>query len=382
MLPGTSTRLRKAGCIIALLTGSVVSGCATTSDGVGAKNNNELTSSVPSLPVKGLALYSTYPSESMASACTMTSSTCVEDMISPDAFLAAMKESPDAASMLSSEQNQSDYELLIANLGHEHSPSLWQSVRNIVPGLSAPAVPSTQFAEFTVVWRGIELSSTVVEQTFTSEVSDQTMARELISQWWLETRSEELFSSQFLYSVLKASNYRDELHLPQRIDAFNQVTTELYPDPLEGAISRYVHPDYQEAMLDINVFPIRRPLSDTTSTILFDELHRDHIQAEAVAKQRSLTLSQEHPISSFSAGDNKQEGLRMSLMAESATTDTIYASIYVFRQKDKIIKITTTLPSRFSDALVSEAMHQIQVPEESLLMATLRKQSDPKSLVQ
>ncbi|MEW9798910.1 hypothetical protein [Alteromonas sp. CYL-A6] len=354
-----------------------LSGCA-----VNAPSQVSAVSETPSLPVTGLALYSTYPSDNMTLQCRENPTPCVEDMIAPEAFLKAIKNAPNAASMLASDTHRSDYELLIANLGQQHPKTFWQSVSATLSGNGNTAVQSTQFAEFTVVWRGVELSSTVVKQQFTGSDSDEDMAASLINQWWDSVSSSDVFSSHFLYQSLKASNYRDDMLVPQKIDAFDRITTEWYPDPMEGVISRYVHPDYQEAMLDINVFPIRQSLASDTTSILAQEIHRDYSQARQVAQARNLTLREVQPVSQFPLTGQREGGLRLSLMAESETTDKIYASIYVFRQEDKIVKITTTLPSRFSDSLVAEAMTSIKVPSESVLMATLREQADSASAIQ
>lgn len=324
---------------------------------------------LPELPVDELALYSSYPSESLTQRCGIHRH-CREDLLPPEAFSAALKNSVNASKILMGDSQATDYELLIANLGRTDASTS--------PASAASAgTEQVQFAEFTLSWRGVELSSTIVEQQFPATESDATMASRLIDTWWQAVGNNDIFSPGFLYQQLNASNYAAELKLPGTIDTFSKALTELYHDPLEGVISRYTHPDYTEALLDISVYPIRQSLSTNTSAILDDELKHDLAQAEAVAKSRALTLSLIHTPEDTEVSTTEGVGRRLALQASSPTRDTIYASIYAFRLRDKIIKITTTMPPAFSDVLVSRAVPLIRVPGESRLMAMLRAKSRP-----
>ncbi|GGW86423.1 hypothetical protein [Alteromonas halophila] len=324
---------------------------------------------VPELDVQALSLFSTYASDAMRLQCQQNAHTCHEDAIPPDTFLDTLRDAGNADTVHASSSQSADYELLIANLGRETTPSVWQSL------FSQRSPDSMQYAEFTLTWRGIELSSLIVSGRFPATADAKAKARHLIGKWWNAVENKRIFSARYLYTQLNASNYDDELRLPESIDTFRQSVTELYPDPLEGVISRYTHPDYQDALVDINVYPIRQSLSNDTARILDDELNNDLAQAEKVADARALTLELIHTAEDTDVATLQGKGRRLALQASSPTSDTIYASIYAFRLKDKIVKITTTMPPRFSDALVSKAIPHIQVPKESGLMSSLRANS-------
>ena len=346
----------------------VLSGCASP----GPSSDTALTP-LPSLPIDKLALFSTYPSNEMVTACRQDSEmACEEDMVPPEAFLQAFRASENGSEQLTTKNQTADYELLIANLGRPDPAPWWRRLVNSQPD------STTQFSEFTLSWRGVELSSTLVKSRFPTTASHTDIAMGLLSRWWQNVEQDSIFSASYLYRQLNASNYDAELQLPGTIDTFSKALTELYHDPLEGVISRYTHPEYSEALLDISVYPIRQSLSTDTAVILDDELKTDLAQAKEVATSRALTLSLIHDTEDTQVATSEGTGRRLALQASSATRDTIYASIYVFRLKDKIIKITTTMPPGFSDALVNRAVPHIRVPGESHLMAMLRAKSRPE----
>ncbi len=333
------------------------SGCASQQDSFATTPVT-----VPNLPVETLALFSTYTSDAARAQCETTTMACREDALSPGAFLSAFKDSANNHKLVQT----ADYELLIANLGREQPDPGWFSWLTRTP----PA--TTQFAEFTLTWRGIELSSRVVEGTYPRTIGQKAMAQALISKWWNDVSDQAIFSASYIYRQLDASNYDAELKLPDSIDNFHQAITELYPDPLEGVISRYTHPDFQDALVDISIYPIRQSLSLATTQILDEELHNELAQAQSVATTRKLELSMIHTAQDTQVMTEQGPGRRLALAASSPSQDTIYASIYAFRLQDKIIKITTTMPPDYSDPLIQRALPAIDVPGESPLMVMLR----------
>ncbi len=98
-----------------------------------------------------------------------------------------------------------------------------------------------------------------------------------------------------------------------------------------------------------------------------------------------MTLDDNGGITSFSitGSDHIAEGKVMALTASSESDESLFASTYVFRQQDKIIKITTTFPRHVSDSLVQQAMPSIIVPAPSKLMAAIREmQASQQTAVQ
>ena len=121
----------------------------------------------------------------------------------------------------------------------------------------------------------------------------------------------------------------------------------------------------------MTVYPILGSLETADNVLLNKQLNEDLEKANSVAQAQQLTLSLPAPASPYTVSPAIQ-GWRLGLKAESDTTPTIYASTYVFRQEDKIVKVATTFPTDFSDPLVNELLAHVQVPKESALMKNIR----------
>ncbi|MBQ4829610.1 hypothetical protein J8L84_09970 [Alteromonas sp. MMG017] len=327
-----------------------------------------------------LAVFSTYPSETLLDACGDTEATqeCIEDTIAPEAFISTLI-TKSWFTEIKPFGNDSDYELLIANVakqGETVNPSKKLSKEK-------------HFTELTLQWRGIEIDSLVIaSQVNDSEASTEKAIEPLVS-WYKHATENELFTPTFLYHALNASDYGNHLSVPESLGDFTRLDTQLYPDPFKGSITRYTHPSFEDALVDVTVFPILAKLdtnasSDTADTantsiensartdaLLHQQLDEDWNKADHVANARNLTLSQPQPISAFNV-KGFANGWRLVLKADSPVDDPIFATTYVFTRNDKIVKVATTFPSDFSDDLANELIAHITVPEESMLMQQVR----------
>lgn len=322
-----------------------------------------------------VSVFSTYPSEALLQSCysqqkpthsppidTDSSNLCFEDAISPDSFINVLSESGEFNNLLPYGEG-SDYELLIANVGaapHEHQQY------------------ATQFAEFTLQWRGIEIDSSLFDSGVETRDGDNKEntdigkeTKRLISRWLQHVRQTGLFTSKFLFDALEASNYDVALQVPDTVGEFKKLDTQLFPDPFSGAITRYTHPDYEDALVDVTVYPFIGQLSTTENELLPKQLESDLQRARATAERQKLTLSQISPASPY-AVNSQLVGWKLGLSAASDNLPTIYATTYVFRQQDKIVKVSTTFPPDFSDNIVNKLIVEIQVPQESVMMKKVR----------
>jgi hypothetical protein len=298
-----------------------------------------------------VSVFSSYPSAALVALCSEQKSSCEEDSITPDAFISALK----AASYITSLQpyaENNDYELLIANVGKV----------------------SAQYAEITLQWRGIEINSHIVTTSVLNNTDSEQneYAEALINQWEDNAVSEGIFTAEFLYRALDASNYQLDLTVPNSFGQFTKLDTQLFADPFSGAITRYTHPAYEDALVDVIVYPFTRKITQDDRTLLNEQLNADLAKASAVAKAQQLTLTLSSPPAPYQV-KGFADGWRLGLTAESEKAPTLYASTYVFRKHDKIIKIATTFPTDFSDPLVDELIPHVDVPKESLLMKRVRK---------
>ena len=301
-----------------------------------------------------VSVFSTYPSEALESLCSQSTLTasCSEDAIAPTTLINAIQTTR-VFSALTPFAEGSDYELLIANVGHSEIDL------------------SSQFVEFTLQWRGIEIDSAMFNTAQRASSKDQ-LASELVMQWVEHIKVRDIFSTRYLYSALDASNYESSLTVPERVGDFTKLDTQLYADPFSGAITRYTHPSYEDALVDVTVYPILDSLDKEVNLLLNNQLDQDYEKANSVASAQQLTLSLSDPASPYSVNPTIQ-GWRLGLKAESETADPIYASTYVFRKEDKFVKVATTFPTHFSDPLVNELITHVQVPKESPLMKNIRE---------
>ena len=309
-----------------------------------------------------VSVFSTYPSDQLATSCNDISplGACIEDGISPDLFINIIKEKGWFKTVMAFNEHY-DYELLIA-----HMNTLSDKGRVV------------HFLEMTLLWRGMEINSTSVDieshQDHDGKSSDskEDIATRLLSRWYAKSDENHLFTTDFLYSALEASDYTRSLKVPQKLGDFTRFDTQLYPDPFKGAVTRYIHPTFEDALIDVTVYPLIAKASANRDTLLQQALHDDWKKASEVAHARGLNLSKDKPLTTFTANP-RATGWRLAMKAESQTSDTIYATTYVFTQHDKIIKISTTFPTALSDPIARTLMETIEVPTPSPLMEQVRQ---------
>ncbi|MDO6566240.1 hypothetical protein Q4561_04165 [Alteromonas sp. 1_MG-2023] len=338
-----------------------------------------------------IAVFSTYPSAAMLGSCESEGphSECIEDSISPDAFVSILT-SQSWFTDVKPYDNGVDYELLIANVANQNEEKLTNT--------------ENHFTELTLQWRGIEIDSRVIQTHVNRSAEARQKALEPLILWYKQATDQAIFSPTFLYKAVNASDYDNYLSVPESLGDFTRLDTQLYPDPFKGSITRYTHPAYEDALVDVTVYPILAKLdgntannglprkavsskkafneqasadvyslenSETTDAILHQQLDEDWIKADKVAHSRNLTLTQPQPVSPFVV-QGFANGWRLSLKADSPVDDAIFATTYVFKYNDKIVKVATTFPSDFSDPLANELVAHISVPDESVLMQQVR----------
>ena len=159
--------------------------------------------------------------------------------------------------------------------------------------------------------------------------------------------------------------------MPETVGEFTKLDTQLFADPFSGSITRYTHPDYEDALVDVTVYPFLAQLSQEESELLPKQLESDLQKANTAANLQHLNLSQVSPAYPYEV-NGSLVGWKLGLSATSDTSPTIYATTYVFRQQDKIVKVSTTFPPDFSDNIVNQLIVNVEVPEESNMMKKVR----------
>lgn len=315
-----------------------------------------------------ISLYGTYPSKALQDMCEKVRSSgeaCVEDVLNGNLFVTDLAQRGWFDDVLAA-SNDVDYELLIASLGTTSSES---ASHNDSP-------KARYFTEITVQWRGVEIDSAIYSSQQVDSKDQQAIVSDVLEHWWLQVIAKKVFSAAYLFEKLEASDYLSDMTVPEHIDSFTRLDTQLYPDPFKGVITRYVHPEYEDALLDVTVAPVLNINSGNEAERLQHALRVNLNEARQMAEVQSMNLFVDEPVTPFvTPGENGElyNGYRMAVHAVLAEAEPIYATTYVFEMKDKLVTISTTFPARVADSLVALVLPQIRVPGPSPLMESIRR---------
>ncbi|MDT0595861.1 hypothetical protein [Glaciecola petra] len=250
--------------------------------------------------------------------------------------------------------------------------------------------------EITTTWRDIPLNDLVIAKNLDSDAINNPndiieTATSILSEWLGFIQAEHVLEATTIYKKLKASDYTNMLQVPSSIGEFTLRESALYRDPMQGSISRYSHPEFSDAIIDINVFPISPFKHSNTASLsninleprnaklektrpLKIELHSEAEHINQIIKQANIDDYSISDVEKTSIHINGEvtEGYKLSI-ALNPNDDPVFSTQYVFLQNDKIIKFTGNLPESFMHKIVSQSPIMIKVPEESEFMQALRK---------
>ncbi|MFS1703102.1 hypothetical protein [Alteromonas sp. AMM-1] len=286
---------------------------------------------------------------------------CKNDGIGAADFLTALS-SLNLFNSLSPSVSRHDYELLIGN-----------QLTQATPNASFTGLRKS-ITEFSVEWRGVAIDSFSVEYWHANNAQVATEdINQIVLTWWQHVEQEKVFSANFLYASMGASDYNTLLTLPDAIDTFMLSQRYMYPDPFRGIIARYTHPEFEEAILDIAIYPILSVLTAPSEELVNAELKKAVDTANDVAKARAMAVTMQQLNTPFASELLPNRGVMAEMFAESENGESLFASIYVFQMEDKFVKFSTTFPARIGDPLVKAALPQLRVPPESELMKEIRR---------
>jgi hypothetical protein len=231
----------------------------------------------------------------------------------------------------------------------------------------------TLLLEMTTSWRGIPVDDFSIETVMTGSIEQS--AAMLVNSWVERVQTEGVFEAKRIYQIIGASDYDQNLQLPEKIGEFVFIETALYHDPMQGSISRYVHPMFADAVVDVSVYPVspfvhqQHDLEPLESEM---EIEKSHIQELILKAQLDDYQISEIQSAQFVSPVGEQKGLSMEVALQTSV-DPIYSTQFLFTQNDKFIKLTGNLPKHMMLALVQESIGQITVPQESTFMQSMRQ---------
>ncbi|WP_141096169.1 hypothetical protein [Lacimicrobium sp. SS2-24] len=280
---------------------------------------------------------------------------CQVDAIGAEAFQQSLQQTGLFPIVLL-KQPGADYELLISSLSYTDK-------RNRVQ------------ARFTLTWRGLPLKKFDYSLSRNGARDDQAFASELVSHFLRDALAQQVFSPGFLAHNLNSEDYEDDLKAPQQVSNFSLSERRIYNDPLEGSMLTYRDPSFSNDKIEVSVYPI--PTSDigNTDAILEEETEklRDNL-TDFVTDLNLPPLQMSEDIQLSWNMLNKQfKGYYLDAKIEKEGIEPFYASYFFFVQEDKIVKFTTTFPSRFAMEFVKQALPRMSVPGESPFISNLRR---------
>ena len=228
--------------------------------------------------------------------------------------------------------------------------------------------------EMTTSWRGIPVDEFSIKGASEESIFD--VASLHIDQWVMHAIENNVFEPEKIYSQIGASDYLSNMQLPQNIGEFVFIETALYHDPMLGSISRYMHPDYSDAIVDVSVYPVSpfiHAYKETKHPIDAEmKIEKENIKALIARANIDDYEISEIQSMRFDSAIGEVDALSIEV-ALQASIDPIYSTQLLFAQNDKFVKVTGTLPKEMMLALVQDSIKTIAVPEESRFMQMMRQ---------
>jgi hypothetical protein len=231
--------------------------------------------------------------------------------------------------------------------------------------------------EISAQWRGITLDDIQLTVVLDKNIGDtkQRMAKaskKLFSQWIKSASDKQLFSAEYLYQFLGASDYKNELKVPNQIGDFSLSRQHLFNDPMKGMLSRYIHNDFELAVFDVYVYPLKT--NDTAESQSQNELKLEQQDIRAISQalgKDALVMSDIYELKNITGlRDTQVFAFEAQLKTDS---DPLYATQYLYVKSDKVVKFSINTPARITNNLIADAINAIIVPAESSLMKQVRQ---------
>lgn len=291
--------------------------------------------------------------------------------------------------------NNADYELhlSVAGYNHESGKELGQAALAGASLLLLPTVVSAEVkVDASLTWHGFELKRYRYDLPFTQKVSlfnanhdsEKDIAEMITSHLIKGFQDDDVFSAEFLWTALDASNYQEDLTLPDVAGRYLKTIEHRFQHPLLGVQNRYTHENFPLFAIDTFVYPVA---------------HWDYRDQETALRREMIDIQDDIKITLRTSGIDELrfedieimerfgvESPIFKLRGEYTTNDNEILETYIYLgiQKDKFVKIRVSRESgderseeSFSDlaeAFLEDFLDSIEVPEESLFMLKLRQQ--------
>ena len=392
---GNTSGFLKLVAVLALL--HVLGGCSTTNQFVMAEYDEQPAEALPPM-----AVFYLRPSEEVTAACQAYDDKsmlhhCVINEFDLS-YLATELADTQLFESIAYADDQYNYQLLVTTSAYnvEDSKELGSAVIAGATLMLAPISFSFDIrVDAVLTWNGAALKEYRFELPFTQKSSllnmdqdaEADFAKSLASHFIQKFQQDDVFQPRLVYQKLEASNYEEQLFLPDQIGAYLEAEGQLYHHPFLGVQIRYIQPQFQFSRADIFVYPIRN--SDWSNQQEILEAEADNFRKELALMEKEDYL-QDLDIGeiSFQQWDNDGQVLPVAVVkSDYVEQQRPYRSfMYLFIQQDKFIKVRAShqqgaIADADVEAFVKRLSAGIRVPAESLFMARLRKNWRDEALV-
>lgn len=308
-------------------------------------------------------IYAAHVTQKLQALCqTKSTMTCDLNVLSQNDLVTSLHAADTSGQVIKSLE-ATEYELLVSST-------------KIIDSAKSPLVEELRL-EISAQWRGIILNdiqlTVVLDKNISNTKHRMAKASSKLFGRWIESASDkQLFSAEYLYQFLGASNYKNELKVPNQIGDFSLSRQHLFNDPMKGMLSRYIHKDFELAVFDVYVYPLKT--NDSAKSQCQNELKLEQQDIRAISRalgKDALVMSDIYELKNITGlQDTQVFAFEAQLTTDS---DPLYATQYLYVKSDKVVKFSINAPARITNDLIADAINAIIVPAESPLMRQVRQ---------
>ncbi|GAB2196256.1 hypothetical protein [Sessilibacter sp. MAH4] len=288
-----------------------------------------------------------------------------------------------------------DFNILIsvANYSQTSGKSIGQNTLSAATLLIAPLTSEETYrVDAALVWNGElieqyqqDIPFVANSNLFTVDQNDSAdIAKSITSHIVKDFQERNVFAPENVNKKLKASNYVDDLKLPEFASDYALNQKKIFHNPLFGTVNRYVHEQFEFDYVDVFVYPVRHWDLSNSDKVLIREMdvvkHEINIfLKEQGVDQASFNEVEIRPIKRIT--ESGETLLNLASLSGSYTINdggNFKTVIYLCQLKDKFVKYRVTFEddadlNKQVEFFVENHLQQIEVPNESLFMAKIRQ---------
>lgn len=290
-------------------------------------------------------------------------------------------------------QNEQDYQALIsiAVLDEESGTEIGNAALSGATLMMLPiAMEKTIRAELVVTWREIPIRTydysipfRFSASIFSSDGYQQTLTAAIAERFLEDLEQENIFTGSYLMKALNASDYEQDLNVPDSVGDYVLDEKYIHNNPFFGAMLTFQHRQFAFDRAEVFIYPIRRTEWTDTEAVTREEA--DNLRSDLELMQRegqlkSVVSGEIKPLQ-WNAGQNVLSGSFYTNTLTDNDDQQARTANYIFTSGDKFVRVHAFFPIQQGSAsvgnpddFVRELLHTISLPVESRFMARLREQ--------